>query len=151
MMRRPGRRNTGLDESRMDEESAEADIPFLSRIDGADPADVLRRQEIAGRLERALEDLPHYHRAVIVMREVDGLSYDEMAIALGVSKGTIMSRLFHARQKLQKALADCYEEHVGGGRASTSIKGSADTSAAGDVGVESVEAGSEKGSGGGGQ
>ena len=32
---------------------------------------------------------------------------------MGVSKGTIMSRLFHARQKLQRALADCYEEQVG--------------------------------------
>jgi RNA polymerase sigma-70 factor (ECF subfamily) len=36
-----------------------------------------------------------------------------MATAMGVSKGTIMSRLFHARQKLQKALADCYEEQIG--------------------------------------
>ena len=47
------------------------------------------------------------------MREIEGLSYEEMASAMGVSKGTIMSRLFHARQKLQKALADCYEEQVG--------------------------------------
>jgi RNA polymerase sigma-70 factor (ECF subfamily) len=36
-----------------------------------------------------------------------------MAEAMGVSKGTIMSRLFHARQKLQKALTDCYEEQIG--------------------------------------
>jgi RNA polymerase sigma-70 factor (ECF subfamily) len=36
-----------------------------------------------------------------------------MAQAMGVSKGTIMSRLFHARQKLQRALADCYKEQVG--------------------------------------
>jgi RNA polymerase sigma-70 factor (ECF subfamily) len=38
------------------------------------------------------------------------MSYEEMAQAMGVSKGTIMSRLFHARQKLQRALADCYAE-----------------------------------------
>ena len=38
------------------------------------------------------------------------VSYEEMAEAMQVSKGTIMSRLFHARQKLQKALADCYAE-----------------------------------------
>jgi RNA polymerase sigma-70 factor (ECF subfamily) len=50
---------------------------------------------------------------VILLREVDGLSYEEMAEVLEVSKGTIMSRLFHARQKLQRALADCYAEHVG--------------------------------------
>jgi RNA polymerase sigma-70 factor (ECF subfamily) len=47
------------------------------------------------------------------MREIEGLSYEEMAQAMGVSKGTIMSRLFHARQKLQKALADCYTEQIG--------------------------------------
>jgi RNA polymerase sigma-70 factor (ECF subfamily) len=41
------------------------------------------------------------------------MSYEEMAQAMGVSKGTIMSRLFHARQKLQRALADCYEEQIG--------------------------------------
>jgi RNA polymerase sigma-70 factor (ECF subfamily) len=57
--------------------------------------------------------LPTYHRAVIVMREIEGLSYEEMAQAMGVSKGTIMSRLFHARQKLQRALADCYTEQIG--------------------------------------
>ena len=47
------------------------------------------------------------------MREVEGMSYQEMAEAMDVSKGTIMSRLFHARQKLQKALADCYREQFG--------------------------------------
>jgi RNA polymerase sigma-70 factor (ECF subfamily) len=47
------------------------------------------------------------------MREVEGMSYEEMAEAMNVSKGTIMSRLFHARQKLQRALADCYAEQTG--------------------------------------
>jgi RNA polymerase sigma-70 factor, ECF subfamily len=47
------------------------------------------------------------------MREIEGMSYEEMAQAMGVSKGTIMSRLFHARQKLQRALADCYKEEIG--------------------------------------
>jgi RNA polymerase sigma-70 factor (ECF subfamily) len=47
------------------------------------------------------------------MREVEGMSYEDMAQAMGVSKGTIMSRLFHARQKMQRALADCYAEHLG--------------------------------------
>ncbi len=46
------------------------------------------------------------------MREVEGWSSEELAEAMGVSKGTIMSRLVHARQKLQRALADCYAEEV---------------------------------------
>jgi RNA polymerase sigma-70 factor (ECF subfamily) len=86
---------------------------LLARIDGADPVDVLRRREIATRIQAALDALPPYHRSVIVMREVEGLSYDEMAHVMGVSKGTIMSRLFHARQKLQRALCDCYTEQFG--------------------------------------
>jgi len=109
LMRKPARRDAPLDES---VEIDEADIPLLSRIDGADPLDVLRRAEIRNKLEAALEALPVYHRGVIVMREVEGLSYEEMAEAMGVSKGTIMSRLFHARQKLQRALAECYAEEV---------------------------------------
>ena len=52
-----------------------------------------------------MAELPPYHRAVILMREIEGLSYEEMAKALNVPKGTIMSRLFHARKKLQEALA----------------------------------------------
>lgn len=111
-MRKPARRDQELDETR--EIKDELDIPLLARIDGADPADVVRRGEIRARIQSALDALPPYHRGVILMREVEGMSYEEMAQAMGVSKGTIMSRLFHARQKLQRALADCYAEQIGG-------------------------------------
>jgi RNA polymerase sigma-70 factor (ECF subfamily) len=114
LIRKPGRQLADIDEQRFEsEEGQEAEFPLLSKVDGSDPVDVVRRQEIAGRLQAALDALPPYHRGVIVMREIEGLSYEEMASAMGVSKGTIMSRLFHARQKLQKALADCYEEQIG--------------------------------------
>lgn len=114
LIRKPGRQLADIDESRFEtDEAQEADFPFLSRVDGADPADVVRRREIASRLQAALEALPPYHRDVILMREIEGLSYEEMAQAMGVSKGTIMSRLFHARQKLQKALAAVYVEQIG--------------------------------------
>lgn len=115
LIRKPSHKNVDLDESRLElEEDQEAQFPFLSRIEGADPVDAVRRREIGARLQIALDALPSYHRGVIVMREVEGLSYEEMAQVMGVSKGTIMSRLFHARQKLQRALADCYAEQVGG-------------------------------------
>jgi RNA polymerase sigma-70 factor (ECF subfamily) len=114
LIRKPGRQTVDLEDARLDtDDGADLDLPLLSRLEGADPADVVRRREIAARLQTALDALPSYHRAVIVMREIDGLSYEEMAQALSVSKGTIMSRLFHARQKLQRALADCYREQVG--------------------------------------
>jgi RNA polymerase sigma-70 factor (ECF subfamily) len=112
LIRKPGRQTAELDLGRAEIDESE-DFPLLARVDGADPADVVRRKEIAARLQTALEALPSYHRSVIVMREIEGLSYEEMAEAMGVSKGTIMSRLFHARQKLQKALCDCYAEQIG--------------------------------------
>jgi RNA polymerase sigma-70 factor (ECF subfamily) len=116
LIRKPSRQIAEMDDSRLDaDDSTEADFPFLSRVEGADPEGVVRRREIAGRLQTALDALPSYHRGVIVMREIEGLSYEEMAEVMGVSKGTIMSRLFHARQKLQRALLDCYREQVGPG------------------------------------
>ncbi len=114
LMRKPGRQTVELDENRLDgEDAGEVDASLLGRFEGADPAGVVRRREIAASLQVALDALPSYHRAVIVLREIEGMSYEEMAQAMGVSKGTIMSRLFHARQKLQRALADCYKEQVG--------------------------------------
>jgi len=137
LMRKPGRSpGGGLGLSDLggkgdgDPESDGVDFPLLSRIDGSDPVDVLRRREIAARIQSALDALPPYHRSVIVMREVEGLSYDEMAHVMGVSKGTIMSRLFHARQKLQRALCDCYEEQIG------AMKQAAATSEVGPVASE---------------
>lgn len=110
LMRKPGRKAKELDEARGGLDESSGEFALVSRIDGADPIDVLRRKEMAARITTALDALPPYHRAVIVMREVDGLSYEEMAEAMDVSKGTIMSRLFHARQKMQRALGDVYAE-----------------------------------------
>jgi RNA polymerase sigma-70 factor, ECF subfamily len=114
LMRKPGRQKVPLDEGRKQLEEADGgNFPLLSRIDGSDPLDALHRTQLAERISAALDALPPYHRGVILMREVEGMSYDEMADAMGVSKGTIMSRLFHARQKLQRALAECYRESQG--------------------------------------
>lgn len=110
LMRKPGRGGDAeLSENHAADEETQA-LPLVSRIDGDDPIDVMRRREIASRIQTALAALPPYHRGVILMREVDGMSYEEMAQAMGVSKGTIMSRLYHARLKLQHALGDCYAE-----------------------------------------
>jgi RNA polymerase sigma-70 factor (ECF subfamily) len=53
----------------------------------------------------ALEALPPEQRAVFVLRAVEEMSYKEIAEALGLSPGTVMSRLFRAREKLARALA----------------------------------------------
>jgi RNA polymerase sigma-70 factor, ECF subfamily len=109
LMRRPGRHDVVLDDKHASPEES-GHLPLVSRVDGADPLDVLHRRHLAVRIQSALDDLPPIHRSVILMREVEGMSYEEMAEAAGVSKGTIMSRLFHARRKMQRALADCYGE-----------------------------------------
>jgi RNA polymerase sigma-70 factor (ECF subfamily) len=63
-------------------------------------------KEIRARIDQALGELSDNHRAVLIMRELEGMSYEEMAQAMGCSKGTIMSRLFHARKNMQKQLVD---------------------------------------------
>jgi RNA polymerase sigma-70 factor (ECF subfamily) len=111
VLRKPYRREVdAIDPSMLE---ATSDSRMMGRFDESDPEHSVRRDEIRRRIEVALHGLPDYHRGVIVMREVEGLSYEEMAVVMGVSKGTIMSRLFHARRKLQKALAECYEEQIG--------------------------------------
>jgi RNA polymerase sigma-70 factor (ECF subfamily) len=100
LMRRPAWQRELSDELA----GEQADALFLARLADTDPEDSLRRQELASVVGDAIDALPSYHRAVILLREVEGMSYEEMAVAAGVSKGTIMSRLFHARKKLQRAL-----------------------------------------------
>jgi RNA polymerase sigma-70 factor (ECF subfamily) len=56
-------------------------------------------------MTEALGQLPDLHRSILVLREMDGLSYEELAERLSIPKGTVMSRLFHARKKMQALLA----------------------------------------------
>lgn len=74
-----------------------------TRLD-ADPSRSLMRKELIEKMQHALETLSENHRAILLLREVEGLSYEEMAEVLGVSKGTVMSRLHHARKNMQAAL-----------------------------------------------
>ncbi|WP_083457327.1 sigma-70 family RNA polymerase sigma factor [Sandaracinus amylolyticus] len=93
----------------IDREGALADEHVLPRMLDANPRRTVIRRELMQRVEEALATLPEYHRQVIVLREIEGLSYEEMAEVLEVPKGTIMSRLFHARRKMQVALQDFVE------------------------------------------
>lgn len=74
------------------------------------PADRLADAEIRKRIDAAIARLSDDHRAVIAMRELEGMEYQEIADALGCSIGTVMSRLFYARRKLQDMLRDIYEQ-----------------------------------------
>jgi RNA polymerase sigma-70 factor (ECF subfamily) len=80
------------------------DLTHMTQL--GDPREMLRRKEILDAVTDSLEFLSDKHRAVIVMREFQGMSYEEMAVAMECSKGTIMSRLFHARKNMQKLLGE---------------------------------------------
>ena len=73
------------------------------------PYETMQREEIRGRIDKAIAQLSLDQRAVILMKEIEGMQYHEIAEALGCSIGTVMSRLFYARKKLQNLLRDVYE------------------------------------------
>jgi RNA polymerase sigma-70 factor (ECF subfamily) len=64
------------------------------------------RADLRDRLDQALATLPPMQRTVLTLREVQGLSYEEIAKAAGIPAGTVMSRLYHARRLLAKKLKD---------------------------------------------
>ncbi len=82
------------------------DDALLPRVLGANPGKSLARKQIREQISEALETLSDNHRAVLMMRELEGMSYEEMAQVMECSKGTIMSRLFHARKNMQKKLLE---------------------------------------------
>jgi RNA polymerase sigma-70 factor (ECF subfamily) len=94
-------------------EGAVSEDALLPKIIGGNPGRALLDREIRDRIAEALDGLSENHRAVLVMRELEGLSYEEMAAAMQCSKGTIMSRLFHARKNMQRQLVDLYQGPVG--------------------------------------
>ena len=87
------------DEAARDALRSEKDL--WPRFEEHDPSVSLERRELHKQLNQAFRELPEIHRAVLVLREVQGLSYDEIAAALEIKKGTVMSRLFHARKAMQ--------------------------------------------------
>lgn len=100
------RKNLDFDERALHEESQVAgDGALVPSVTNANPGKAALRRELGTAIQAALQELPEHHRAVIVLREIEGMSYEEMARTLDVPKGTVMSRLFHARKKMQASLA----------------------------------------------
>jgi RNA polymerase sigma-70 factor (ECF subfamily) len=70
------------------------------------PGHALERRELADRLQQALESLPPEQRAVFALYASGGMTYGQIAEAVGVPIGTVMSRLYHARRRLHGLLKD---------------------------------------------
>jgi RNA polymerase sigma-70 factor (ECF subfamily) len=88
----------------LDEESGgvERQMPVVT----INPTAGLERVELRQRIDRALGQLSHEHRTVLVLHEFEDLEYKEIAKTMGCSIGTVMSRLFYARRKMAALLAD---------------------------------------------
>jgi RNA polymerase sigma-70 factor (ECF subfamily) len=84
------------------------DPPDLS--DSSDPSLPLERAERDDQIQRALSALAADHRAVVVLKDLDGLRYEEIASILGVPVGTVRSRLHRARSELRERLRGVIEE-----------------------------------------
>jgi len=70
------------------------------------PERILLQKELEERVKLAMDKLPAEQRAALIFRDVEGLSYQEMAEAMGCSIGTVMSRLHYSRKRMQELLKD---------------------------------------------
>jgi RNA polymerase sigma-70 factor (ECF subfamily) len=100
--------NVALDFLRRERETVDVDTLSLASSDG-DPEAMVERGERGERVRQAVLALPPASRAVLVLREYEGLSYREIADTLGIPIGTVMSRLNYARNRLRDSLASCGE------------------------------------------
>jgi RNA polymerase sigma-70 factor (ECF subfamily) len=78
------------------------DLP--ERHNGTSPDRLLGQKETAERIRHALDQLPFDQKTALVLREIDGLSYDEIGFSLGIAVGTVKSRLARARESLRAQL-----------------------------------------------
>lgn len=101
-LRRRGRiRFASLDDPLLNEEGS---VPRQTVQEGEGPVDVAERHELQWMVREAIHRLPDDYRTVVVLRDLQDLSYHEIAEALGTSVGTIKSRLHRARLALRSIL-----------------------------------------------
>ena len=87
------------------------------------PERILLQKELEERVKLAMDKLPTEQRTALIFRDVEGLSYQEMAEAMGCSIGTVMSRLHYGRKRIQELLKDYVEMRSQSRGTSTVSKG----------------------------
>ena len=102
--RKRKRRKTSAFEESIAARDEDGSIAEVHHQDG--PQRLHQRKRLYGRIMDAIETLPEDQRQANLLRELDGLSYKEISEIMGIPEGTVMSRLFYARKKLQKLLED---------------------------------------------
>ena len=92
-------------------EDAEAFDEFGSSSDSGSPEAIAMGDELVGVVDAAMQALPEELRAALTLRELEGLSYDDIAEVLGCPVGTVRSRIFRAREAIDERV----REQIGGG------------------------------------
>jgi RNA polymerase sigma-70 factor, ECF subfamily len=85
----------------------------LRLADAETPESLLQTEEIRETVNRAIEALPEDLRTAIVLRELEGLSYEDIAQAMDCPVGTVRSRIFRAREAIDKRLSEVFEGGLG--------------------------------------
>jgi RNA polymerase sigma-70 factor (ECF subfamily) len=106
--------NTAIDHAR---KTGKQQLSSLDQEGSFEPSDeaekgperILLQKELEERVKWAMDKLPVEQRAALIFRDMEGLSYQEMAEAMGCSIGTVMSRLHYGRKRIQELLEDYVE------------------------------------------
>src|SRR5262252_9818848 len=100
-------KSESIDEMNEETGGVERQMPVIT----PNPTEGLERTELRQRIDKALAQLSHEHRTVLVLHEFEEMEYKEIAKTMECSIGTVMSRLFYARRKLASLLADLKKEN----------------------------------------
>ena len=100
--RKQKRRETKEFDEQVGTRNSEGDLSEIHRAES--PRKALERKPLMAAINDALQKLPEEQRQIVVLREVQGLSYREISEVMDIPEGTVMSRLYYARKKLQKLL-----------------------------------------------
>lgn len=96
----------------LDNPETDCDAPLENKIAGNNesPESTALNSELQGKIQGCLEKLPKRLRIAIILRDVEGLSYEEISEALGINPGTVKSRIARARSAVKDALSEYIEE-----------------------------------------
>jgi RNA polymerase sigma-70 factor (ECF subfamily) len=99
------------DRIKHDSDSCEEHFPTVGSSSTSNPENELDREELREQITECMKKLPEKHREILLLRDVEGLSYDEISEIIECPKGTVMSRLFNARAQLRELLkSDCIKK-----------------------------------------
>ncbi|MGB6451306.1 MAG: RNA polymerase sigma factor RpoE [Steroidobacteraceae bacterium] len=98
----------------LDSQNSDESYDMQSRLkDSETPEGLVLTDEIRGTVNAAIDALPEDLRTAIVLRELEGLSYEEIAVAMGCPVGTVRSRIFRARESIDRRLREVFEGGLG--------------------------------------